>query len=844
MKTNIFKVAAILLGACCSMQLSATSWYVETTGSDTNDGMTQETSFETIEQAFRAKSPGDTINIGEGTFTVSQTIEWDESLYIMGAGKELTIVQASETYVEDMENSFTYGVFFNQASESCIDQYPLSVLSGMTIRHGAAPIYEYNTTTIGGGIKNYANLYVNECIIEYNTALNGAAIYNAGMLKIENSIVRYNHAFNIEGGIFNESSASNWSYEEINCEIYDNTQDEIMPDTYEICDFESGFSGTWGTNGNPNNGAIEDNVNFTIVDNPDTSGTNDSQKVGKFHRLSTGLWWAYAWFDFEEIQIIASSDAPRYIHIQFYKPVASKICVQLKGPDISAPELTSTSQQKTYEWQEVIFEFTTTGAFDMIEIKADFESSDSPANRLDGDIDIYIDNIVINSSSDPLWSEEYAGDLPETFETNKHIFESDFFQINWNIFGQDIYISDLEIVENPDNTGVNGSNTCAKFHHRSDGLYWSGVNANPISPMVVDAENHYLHVMVYREYNDSYMSMKLDTGSPVSTSGDLLLPPAEDGEGKWVDYVFELSEDLYSSYTRIAFMLDFTRSDFGVTRNEERYVYIDEVEITNDPTPRVIVAPEPDAPIVLLGEYDFPTTTASLAASNVHELAEMSNITYSNSIAYDYNASNGYFRPNGWPEGDYEDDKYLQFEVTPVLSRLTLNSIELTHKPNNATLGPQTIGVCYSTDGGNSFSEGIEVAVTSRTAFNTDVLELPAIETEYPILFNIYGCNSLQGTAAQYDYWIINNIQLYGTASTSTVSSIQETACAVRCYRNDKMLSIQGVEMPTIITVYNIVGEVVAQQLLEANGTIELPSRSALYIVSVNTGSYNYHLKL
>jgi hypothetical protein len=59
------------------------------------------------------------------------------------------------------------------------------------------------------------------------------------------------------------------------------------------------------------------------------------------------------------------------------------------------------NQTKINEWQDMVYKITKTGTFSDIEIKPDFVSSPLPPARLTGDIDIYIDDIVINNSPLP-----------------------------------------------------------------------------------------------------------------------------------------------------------------------------------------------------------------------------------------------------------------------------------------------------------------------------------------------------------------------------------------------------------------------------------------------------------
>lgn len=173
-----------------------------------------------------------------------------------------------------------------------------------------------------------------------------------------------------------------------------------MEKEHKIIDFESGFSGKWGTNANPN-GLLEDHETFSVVDNPNKTDTNNSDKVGLFRRKTNGLWWAYAWFNFDTISIQTN---PMYLHVMVNKPLISTICVQVKdrnaSPVYNTGEIKSDGQTKINEWQDVVFKVTTTGDFCYFEFKPDFINQ-TPATRLQNDINIYFDDIIINNSSQP-----------------------------------------------------------------------------------------------------------------------------------------------------------------------------------------------------------------------------------------------------------------------------------------------------------------------------------------------------------------------------------------------------------------------------------------------------------
>ena len=198
------------------------TFYVEKSGSDEHPGTSKDRAFLTLNRAFLFLRDGDTLYIGEGTFTLTRPLEWMGSIHITGKGCEKTIIQAGEKPVRDKGSVFTFSVMYNMKYTGCGREIPVSVIEGVTLQNGAAPAAEPSPTSVGGGIKNFAGLHIRNCIIQNNTAFNGGGIYNAGVLHLENSIIRNNHAHHLEGAVFNTPDAV---YSHDGCVFNSNTQD-------------------------------------------------------------------------------------------------------------------------------------------------------------------------------------------------------------------------------------------------------------------------------------------------------------------------------------------------------------------------------------------------------------------------------------------------------------------------------------------------------------------------------------------------------------------------------------------------------------------------------------------
>ena len=351
------------ISVCLAVQgLSARTLYVSKSGDDTNNGLSEQAAFLTINKAFLHLEDGDTIQIGAGIYTTHATLEWNRDLTIIGAGANQTIIQTSDNMIKDISSVFVSSVFHHIISDFYDGRVTQSSISGITIRNGASPISEPMPTGVGGGIKNFSNLIIKDCILENSVALNGGAIYNDGSLILENTVIRGNHAFNLNGDVYNTARAT---YQEIGSIVKENNTEDLLFNTTQVVNnFESGFYGGNGTNGNNEGGLVDNSPNFTIIDNPDPTDVNSTNKVAKFIRKKDGNWWAYAWFEFPNYEI---QYVPMYLHIMVRKPVNSIVCVQVKdrhaNPVSNTGELVSNAQNVVNEWQDLVFEIPRTGNY-------------------------------------------------------------------------------------------------------------------------------------------------------------------------------------------------------------------------------------------------------------------------------------------------------------------------------------------------------------------------------------------------------------------------------------------------------------------------------------------------
>jgi len=162
------------------------TWYVVTTGSDSNDCLTPDTPCATINTAIAKASSSETIYVATGTYTGagSQVVLIDKSVTLSGGWDGSFSLQNGFSII-DGENA-RIGIYINSSGS-------VVVINNFVIQNG------YSGQ--GGGIRNAnANLTINNSTIKNNsTSQSGGGIYSGSTLAINNVTISNNTAGLVSG---------------------------------------------------------------------------------------------------------------------------------------------------------------------------------------------------------------------------------------------------------------------------------------------------------------------------------------------------------------------------------------------------------------------------------------------------------------------------------------------------------------------------------------------------------------------------------------------------------------------------------------------------------------------
>ncbi len=293
----------------------------------------------------------------------------------------------------------------------------------------------------------------------------------------------------------------------------------------------------------------------TVVANPFVEGINTSATVGSIVRDGGAV------FAGSKIALSDNLDfsALTKISMKVYTtaPVGTVVKFKLEGGAATAEKdvLTTTSGEwETLEWiflgapndlNELVFMF-------------DFGNiGDGTTNST-----FYFDDV-----------EQVSGPLPPTGETIPVDFEDPgngaFW--TWTVFENDSNPA-LEIIDNPDPSGINTSATVAKFTALQTGQPFAGcesLHGSDIGEFTIDSDNAIIRIMVWKSVI-SDVGIKLVTSSGWST-GELKVANTKTNEWEQLTFDFSTIDHENMTYDQIVIFPDFDN------RTSDNVIYFDNV---------------------------------------------------------------------------------------------------------------------------------------------------------------------------------------------------------------------------------------------------------------------------
>jgi hypothetical protein len=291
------------------------------------------------------------------------------------------------------------------------------------------------------------------------------------------------------------------------------------------------------------------NAESSVIDNPDATGINTSNRVGKTLKAVGAETWAGSFLTMENPIDFSTT---KLFKVKVWTPASGAI-VKLKvenldNGDISyeVDAVTTTSNQ----WEELSFDYSgidVSNEYQKVVIFFDF------GNMGDGSI-YYFDDIKLVGGNPPpaLMVENFEGVAPEFTE-----------------FGN---IAAIEVLANPDQSGVNTTANAAKLTKTAGAETWAGAFFEVASPLDLDNFNK-INVKTWSPVSGIVVKLKLENSdASIVHEVDLNTTVAS----AWEDLVFDFSGAPAADYMRIVIFFD-----FGNVGDDAVY-YFDEIELANE----------------------------------------------------------------------------------------------------------------------------------------------------------------------------------------------------------------------------------------------------------------------
>lgn len=179
------------------------------------------------------------------------------------------------------------------------------------------------------------------------------------------------------------------------------------------------------------------NTTVEVIDNPYINEMNETEKVLHYVR-------PYYAGDRNGVEIklentFQATTTKQYLHVLVYKPTLSPLVMAAIDKNNNVLQIIelSRSEVRANAWSDAIFSIKGNGyVIDRIRIYPDCQTS---VGRLSGDIDIYIDEIVLNDSDEPRTASSYCS-VKGTLSSSRYI---SYIQSQNALFNMQLKMTDL-----------------------------------------------------------------------------------------------------------------------------------------------------------------------------------------------------------------------------------------------------------------------------------------------------------------------------------------------------------------------------------------------------------------
>lgn len=295
---------------------------------------------------------------------------------------------------------------------------------------------------------------------------------------------------------------------------------------------------------------------LTIVNNPDPSGINPNplNKVAEYtdplDQFSAVTWESDQPFDLSLYN---------QLHAEIWSPDIVPLGFKLDGSATANPIEIVVDAEADAEWVEYVIDFSQAAGMGYTRLSVFFNFAQTPAQE---DI-YYIDDIS--------WERAPLTGCIANFEVPA------FTPTEWNYFANgDTDGEELQVIANPDPSGINTSSMVAAFIEDPTGEIFAGVYADLEAPVTLPADNQTMRIKVWMDHA-ARVALKLEEPQDgAMASGDVFADYTTPNEWQELTFNYDGSITTGGLYNRVSIIMDFDN-----TPSELKTYYFDDIVIAD-----------------------------------------------------------------------------------------------------------------------------------------------------------------------------------------------------------------------------------------------------------------------
>ncbi len=281
-----------------------------------------------------------------------------------------------------------------------------------------------------------------------------------------------------------------------------------------------------------------------VIDNPDATGVNTTSKVAQFTKTSGSEVWAGTFFEVSPLDL----DTYDKISVKTWSPKNGAVVkLKLENADASITHEMDLNTTVANAWEELIYDFSDAPAADYVKIVIFFDFG----NAGDDSVYYYDEIELVNEGGvQPLVFQDFEGNAPAFI-----------------VFGN---IADVEVIANPDATGLNTTANVAQLTKTAGSETWAG-SLFEVTSLDLDTYSK-ISVKTWSPKNGAVVKLKLENSdASVTHEVDLNTSIAN----AWEELTYDFSEAPIGDYVKVVIFFDFGNA------GDDSVYYYDEFALTN-----------------------------------------------------------------------------------------------------------------------------------------------------------------------------------------------------------------------------------------------------------------------